>query len=87
MLVYEIPVGLLDQEPRGFRVAGKVTNFLISTLVLGMVPNVRNWTTGRHLVVSVARGGHFLIAPIGNVKAYNFAHFSKLGWRSKTNFI
>ena len=56
-----------------------IKSIFLPTMVLGMVPNVRNWTTGRHLVVGVARVCHFLLAPIRNVKAYDFAHFSKLG--------
>ena len=53
--------------------------FIHSYHGVGHVPKVRNRMSVGLPVVGVATGGHFLTAPIGNVKGYDFAHYSKLG--------
>ena len=75
---------IVDREPKGVNLAGKVTNFLTYHGV-GHGSKCKELGDWQAPSGGVARGGHFLIAPIGNVKAYDFAHFSN--WDREVRLI
>ena len=69
----------IDQEPRGVNLAGKVTNFLTYHGV-GHGSKCKELDDWQAPSGGCGQGRSFsFIAPIRNVKAYDFAHFSKLG--------